>query len=123
MLAARDTEHQSKLAERMRQNRVSLSSFIHQVFHLNFSVLLDGTTALRPVLDQWSAEWGVARLLREVGHQQPPFGRNGMDGGTWMGFLVVPSSTVMILPLLVPTIDALPIPPPLLSPFRQLSAL
>lgn len=41
-----------------------------QVFHLNFSVLLDGTTALRPVLDQWTAEWGVARLLREVRDQQ-----------------------------------------------------
>lgn len=37
-----------------------------QVFHLNFSVLLDGTTAVRSVLDQWTAEWNVAKFLCEV---------------------------------------------------------
>ncbi|CAB1099448.1 unnamed protein product [Ectocarpus sp. CCAP 1310/34] len=37
-----------------------------KVFHLNFSVLLDGTTAVRSVLDQWTAEWNVAKFLREV---------------------------------------------------------
>ena len=37
-----------------------------KVFHLNFTVLLDGTTSMRPVLDQWTGAWDAAKLLREV---------------------------------------------------------
>ncbi|CAN0237260.1 unnamed protein product [Ectocarpus sp. 8 AP-2014] len=43
-----------------------VAKFLKRVFHLNFSVLLDGTTAVRSVLDQWTAEWNVAKFLREV---------------------------------------------------------
>ncbi|CAM9568400.1 unnamed protein product, partial [Ectocarpus sp. 13 AM-2016] len=43
-----------------------VAKFLNRVFHLNFSVLLDGTTAVRSVLHQWTAEWNVAKFLREV---------------------------------------------------------
>ncbi|CAM9467596.1 unnamed protein product [Ectocarpus sp. 12 AP-2014] len=43
-----------------------VAKFLKRVFHLNFSILLDGTTAVRSVLDQWTAEWNVAKFLCEV---------------------------------------------------------
>ncbi|CAM9392948.1 unnamed protein product [Ascophyllum nodosum] len=39
---------------------------LERVFHLNLVLLLDGSTALRSILDKWTAAWNVGRLLREL---------------------------------------------------------
>lgn len=100
-----------------------LSSSTYQVFHLNFSVLLDGTTALRPVLDQWTAEWDVAKLLREVSHQQchNSGGTGWMDALMWMGCLNSGFFECRAVCCIVPafTAETPPIPPP---PFTLLPA-
>jgi hypothetical protein len=39
-------------------------AFTHRVLHVNFSIALDGTTALPQLLQFWDAEWNIAKLLR-----------------------------------------------------------
>mmetsp|Transcript_36872 Transcript_36872/g.99192 ORF Transcript_36872/g.99192 Transcript_36872/m.99192 type:complete len:437 (+) Transcript_36872:462-1772(+) len=40
--------------------------FSHRVMHVNFSILLDGTTSMPQVLEYWDAEWDLRTLVQYV---------------------------------------------------------